>query len=75
MGRRNEQLRWQLAKGLVQALHLERLASKYSRTTVMAVFNLVNGDGPTVGTALSGHPDIAMMSFFGNSSLVIYGPY
>ncbi|HBO95795.1 MAG TPA: HPP family protein, partial [Gammaproteobacteria bacterium] len=25
MGRRNEQLRWQLAKGLVQALHLERL--------------------------------------------------
>ncbi|HAC27109.1 MAG TPA: HPP family protein, partial [Marinobacter hydrocarbonoclasticus] len=43
MGRRNEQLRWQLAKGLVQALHLERLASKYSRTTVMAVFNLVNG--------------------------------
>ncbi len=43
MGRRNEQLRWQLAKGLVQALHLERLASKYSRTTVMAVFNLING--------------------------------
>lgn len=43
MGRRNEQLRWQLAKGLVQALHLERLASTYSRTTVMAVFNLVNG--------------------------------
>src|SRR5690606_27321540 len=34
---------WQLAKGLVQALHLERLASKYSRTTVMAVFNLING--------------------------------
>ncbi|WP_036193228.1 HPP family protein [Marinobacter daepoensis] len=43
MGRKNEQLRWQLAKGLVQALHLERLASKYSRTTVMAVFNLING--------------------------------
>lgn len=43
MGRRNEQLRWQLAKGLVQALHLENLASKYSRTTVMAVFNLING--------------------------------
>ena len=43
MGLRNEQLRWQLAKGLVQALHLERLASRYSRTTVMAVFNLING--------------------------------
>src|SRR5690554_7585500 len=43
MGRRNEQLRWQLAKGLIHALHLERLASRYSRTTVMAVFNLVNG--------------------------------
>ncbi|TVT35813.1 HPP family protein [Marinobacter vinifirmus] len=43
MGRRNEQLRWQLAKGLIHALHLEQLASRYSRTTVMAVFNLVNG--------------------------------
>ncbi|HLV76821.1 MAG TPA: HPP family protein [Marinobacter sp.] len=43
MGRRNEQLRWQLAKGLLHALHLERLASRYSRTTVMAAFNLVNG--------------------------------
>jgi len=43
MGLRNEQLRWQLAKGLVQTLHLERLASRYSRTTVMAVFNLING--------------------------------
>ena len=27
------------------------------------VFNLVNGDGPTVGTALSQHPDVSMMSF------------
>lgn len=43
MGFRNEQLRWQLAKGLLRALHLERLASRYSRTTVMAIFNLVNG--------------------------------
>ncbi|MGP9830941.1 HPP family protein [Marinobacter sp. NSM] len=43
MGRRNEQLRWQLAKGLLNALHLERLATRYSRTTVMAVFNLING--------------------------------
>jgi CBS-domain-containing membrane protein len=43
MGLRNEQLRWQLAKGLVRALHLETLASRYSRTTVMAAFNLING--------------------------------
>ena len=27
------------------------------------VFNLVNGDGPTVGAALSKHPDIQMISF------------
>ena len=31
------------------------------------VFNLVNGDGPTVGTALSGHPDVAMVSFTGST--------
>jgi len=31
------------------------------------VFNLVNGDGPTVGTALSTHPDIDMMSFTGST--------
>ena len=31
------------------------------------VFNLVNGDGPTVGSALSKHPDIAMMSFTGST--------
>ena len=30
-------------------------------------FNLVNGDGPTVGEALSGHPDIHMMSFTGST--------
>lgn len=29
------------------------------------VFNLVNGDGPTVGEALSRHPDVDMMSFTG----------
>src|SRR5438477_10879031 len=27
------------------------------------VFNLVNGDGPTVGAAISSHPDVAMVSF------------
>ena len=31
------------------------------------VFNLINGDGPTVGTAMSGHPDIDMMSFTGST--------
>ena len=31
------------------------------------VFNLVNGDGPGVGTAISGHPDIAMVSFTGST--------
>ena len=31
------------------------------------VFNLLNGDGPTVGAALSSHPDIAMVSFTGST--------
>lgn len=31
------------------------------------VFNLVNGDGPGVGAALSRHPDIAMISFTGST--------
>ncbi len=31
------------------------------------VFNLVNGDGPGVGTQLSGHPDIDMVSFTGST--------
>jgi aldehyde dehydrogenase (NAD+) len=31
------------------------------------VFNLVNGDGPGVGTALSSHPGIDMISFTGSS--------
>lgn len=31
------------------------------------VFNLVNGYGPTVGAALSEHPDVAMMSFTGST--------
>ena len=32
------------------------------------VFNLVNGDGSVVGTALSTHPDVDMMSFTGSTS-------
>jgi aldehyde dehydrogenase (NAD+) len=31
------------------------------------VYNLVNGDGPTVGEAMSSHPDIDMMSFTGST--------
>jgi aldehyde dehydrogenase (NAD+) len=31
------------------------------------VFNLVNGDGPTVGGAISSHPDVAMVSFTGST--------
>ena len=31
------------------------------------VFNLVNGYGPTVGAALSDHPNVAMMSFTGST--------
>ncbi len=31
------------------------------------VFNLINGDGPSVGTAISRHPDIDMISFTGST--------
>src|SRR5210317_144792 len=31
------------------------------------VFNLINGDGSGVGTQLSGHPDIDMISFTGST--------
>ena len=31
------------------------------------VFNLVNGDGSTVGAAISSHPDVAMVSFTGST--------
>ncbi|WP_062608415.1 aldehyde dehydrogenase family protein [Caballeronia calidae] len=31
------------------------------------VFNLVNGDGPTAGAALSAHPDVDMVSFTGST--------
>ena len=31
------------------------------------VFNLVNGDGPTVGAALSSHPKVDMVSFTGST--------
>jgi aldehyde dehydrogenase (NAD+) len=31
------------------------------------VFNMVNGDGPNVGAAISSHPDVAMVSFTGST--------
>src|SRR6202035_370954 len=31
------------------------------------VFNMVNGDGPTVGVAIASHPDVAMVSFTGST--------
>src|SRR5437899_3570360 len=31
------------------------------------VFNMVNGDGPAVGAAISSHPDVAMVSFTGST--------
>lgn len=35
--------------------------------TPKGVFNLVNGDGPTAGAAMSSHPAIDMMSFTGST--------
>lgn len=34
------------------------------------VYNMVNGDGPVVGTAMSKHPDVAMVSFTGSTRAV-----
>lgn len=31
------------------------------------VYNMINGDGPGVGTQLSGHPDVDMVSFTGST--------
>jgi aldehyde dehydrogenase (NAD+) len=31
------------------------------------VFNMINGDGPTVGAAISSHPDVEMVSFTGST--------
>lgn len=31
------------------------------------VYNMVNGDGPTVGAAISSHPDVDMVSFTGST--------
>ena len=37
------------------------------------VFNLVNGDGPTVGAAIASHPGIDMVSFTGSTRAGIAG--
>ncbi|MDV2079570.1 HPP family protein [Marinobacter xestospongiae] len=39
----NERLRWQQVSGVLRVLHLERLEQRFSRRTVQAGFNLVNG--------------------------------
>jgi aldehyde dehydrogenase (NAD+) len=65
-----------LAAGCSMVLKATELAplSAYLWTQIMdeagvpkGVFNLVNGDGPTVGEAMSSHPDIDMMSFTGST--------
>jgi len=65
-----------LAVGCTVVLKPSEIAplSAYLFTKVMeeagvpaGVFNLVNGDGPGVGTALAKHPDIDMVSFTGST--------
>lgn len=65
-----------LAAGCTMVLKPSELAplSAYLFTQILhdagvprGVFNMVNGDGATVGAALSRHPDIAMVSFTGST--------
>ncbi len=65
-----------LAVGCTMVLKPSEVAplSGYVFTKIMhdagvpaGVYNMVNGDGPGVGTALSKHPDIDMMSFTGST--------
>ena len=52
----------------VAPLNAILLAEIFDEAKVPAgVFNLVNGDGPTVGEAMSAHPGIDMMSFTGST--------
>jgi aldehyde dehydrogenase (NAD+) len=37
------------------------------RRAAAGVFNMVNGDGPGVGSQLSAHPDVDMVSFTGST--------
>ncbi len=65
-----------LAVGCTIVLKPSEIApfSAYILTEVLAaagvpagVFNLINGDGPTAGAALSAHPGVDMMSFTGST--------
>ena len=65
-----------LAVGCTMVLKPSEVAplSGYVFTKIMhdagvpaGVYNMVNGDGPGVGTALSKHPDVDMMSFTGST--------
>jgi aldehyde dehydrogenase (NAD+) len=65
-----------LAAGCTMVLKPSEIAplSAYLFTQILheaglpsGVFNLVNGDGPTIGSAISLHPDVAMVSFTGST--------
>ncbi len=65
-----------LAAGCTMVLKPSELApvSAFILTEIIAesglpagVFNLVNGDGPTVGAAISSHPEIDLVSFTGST--------
>ncbi|MGC3986717.1 MAG: aldehyde dehydrogenase family protein [Pseudorhodoferax sp.] len=65
-----------LAVGCTMVLKPSEIApfSGYIWTEIMdaagvpaGVYNLVNGDGPTVGAAISSHPEVDMVSFTGST--------
>jgi aldehyde dehydrogenase (NAD+) len=65
-----------LAAGCTMVLKPSEIAplSAYLFTQILdeaglppGVFNMVNGDGPAVGAAISSHPDVAMISFTGST--------
>jgi len=65
-----------LATGCTMVLKPSEVApfSGYIWTEIMhaagvpaGVFNMVNGDGPSVGAAISSHPDVDMVSFTGST--------
>ncbi len=65
-----------LATGCTMVLKPSEVApfSGYIWTEIMhaagvpaGVFNMVNGDGPNVGAAISSHPDVDMVSFTGST--------
>ncbi len=65
-----------IAVGCTMVLKPSEIApfSGYLWTEVMhaagvpaGVFNLINGDGPVVGAAMSSHPDVDMVSFTGST--------